>query len=178
MKYDTTTIALHWFTAISVAALWIVGQTADWIPRGAVRDDDWSVHVVLGFALAVALASRILWRSRGGRRLPPANSGILRLLAEATHYALYALLLIVVALGAVNAFARGYNILGLFSLPHFGAAASRGPITHWHGLAANVLVGLAFLHAGAALAHHYILNDGVLRRMLPRSARDWRTPTG
>jgi cytochrome b561 len=170
MKYDTRTIALHWFTAVSVGALWIIGQTAYWIPRGAVRSDYRSVHVVLGFAIAVGLILRILWRSLRGRRLPAADSGVLRLLAEATHYALYALLLIVVALGVVNAFVRGYNLFGLFSLPQLGEADLSRPITHWHGLASDVLVGLAFLHACAALAHHYVLKDDVLRRMLPRSA--------
>ncbi len=170
MKYDTTTIALHWFTAVSVGVLWIIGQTADWIPRGTVRSNYWSVHVVLGFTIAVGLILRILWRGLRGRQLPAADSGVLRLLAEATHYALYALLLIVVALGVVNAFLRGYTLFGLFSLPQLGEADLRRPITNWHGLASNVLVGLAFLHACAALAHHYVLKDDVLHRMLPRSA--------
>jgi cytochrome b561 len=90
--------------------------------------------------------------------------------AEAAHYALYAFLLIVVTLGIVNAFVRGYNLFDLTHVPQIGDAALRRPITHWHGLAANVLLGLAFFHALAALAHHYVLKDDVLRRMLSRSA--------
>lgn len=35
--YDRTTIALHWITALSVVVLWIIGQTADWIPDGPVN---------------------------------------------------------------------------------------------------------------------------------------------
>jgi cytochrome b561 len=35
--YDRTTIVLHWFTAVSVVVLWIIGQTADWIPDGPVN---------------------------------------------------------------------------------------------------------------------------------------------
>jgi cytochrome b561 len=170
MKYDTTTIVSHWSTTALVVALWIIGQTADWTPRGAIRTDYWSIHVVLGFALAVVLTWRILWRALRGRRLPPSDSGILRLLAEAAHYALYAFLLIVVILGVVNAFVRGYNLFDLIHVPQIGDAALRKPVTHWHGLAANVLLGLAFLHALAALAHHYVLKDDVLRRMLSRFA--------
>jgi cytochrome b561 len=167
-RYDAVTIALHWCTAALVVALWIIGQTAGWLPRGALRADYWSIHFVLGFALAFVLAGRILWRASHGRRLPAADSGLLHLLAEAMHYALYALLLIVAALGVVNAFIRGSNLFGIVNLPQLGDRSLREPITDWHGLAANILLGLAFLHALAALAHRYVLKDDVLGRMAPR----------
>jgi cytochrome b561 len=51
-----------------------------------------------------------------------------------------------------------------------GDPALPGPITNWHGLAANVLLGLALLYAAAALLHYYVFRDGVLRRMIPRSS--------
>jgi cytochrome b561 len=37
-----------------------------------------------------------------------------------------------------------------------------------HALSANWIMILAGLHAAAALFHHYVLCDGVLRRMSPR----------
>ena len=168
-SYDGTTIALHWVTAISVVVLWIIGQTADWIPDGPVNTAYWSVHVVLGFVLAAVLAWRIVWRGTGGRRLPAADAGFLHAFAKTTHYLLYALLLVVVVLGVVNAFVRGYNLFDLVSLPQIGNRALRRPITHWHGLAANILLGLALFHAAAALVHHYVWKDGLLGRMLPAS---------
>lgn len=167
--YDRTTIVLHWTTAILVVLLWIIGQTADWIPDGPVNTDYWSVHVMLGFALAVVIAWRMIWRRSGGRELPAADAGPLHVLAKATHYGLYLLLLIVIVLGVVNAFVRGYNLFDLASLPQIGDRALRKPITNWHGLAANVLLGLASLHAAAALFHHYVLRDSVLGRMLPEN---------
>lgn len=165
--YDRTTIALHCVTAASVAILWIIGQTADWLPHGTLKTAYWSVHVVLGFGLAAALAWRIAWRASGGRRLPPADSGALHAFAKLTHYLLYALLLVVVVLGVVNAFVRGYNLFDLVNLPQIGDRAWRRPITQWHGLAANILLGLALFHAAAALVHHYLWRDAVLQRMLP-----------
>lgn len=165
--YDRTSITLHWITAASVAVLWIIGQTADWIPDGPANTAVWSVHVVLGFVLAGVLLWRMAWRLSGGRNLPAADPGALHVLAKATHYLLYALLLVVVTLGVVNAFVRGYNLFDLVNLPQIGDRALRRPITHWHGLAANILLGLAAFHAAAALAHHYLWRDGVLGRMLP-----------
>jgi cytochrome b561 len=166
-RYDATTIMLHWFVAISVAILWVIGQTADWLPHGALASGYWSIHVVLGFALAAALIWRIVWRGFAGARLPPADSGLLGIIAKAVHYLLYVLLIVVLALGVINAFLRGYHLFGLIALPQIGDRAMRRPITDWHGLAANILIGLAFLHALAALAHHYVMRDGVLRRMMP-----------
>ena len=164
--YDRTTIALHWITALSVVVLWIIGQTADWIPNGPVNTGYWSAHVVLGFVLTAVLAWRIVWRWSAGRRLPAADAEILHAFAKATHYLLYALLLVVVVLGVVNAFVRGYNLFDLINLPQVGDRAWRRPITQWHGLAANILLGLALFHAAAALVHHYLWKDGVLGRML------------
>ena len=166
-SYDRTTIVLHWTTALLVAVLWIIGQTADWIPDGPVNTDVWSVHVVLGFILAAILVWRLAWRNTAGRRLPAADTGALHVFAKTTHVLLYGILLTVVGLGIVNAFVRGYNLFDFVSLPQIGDRASRKAITQWHGLAANVLLGLALFHAAAALVHHYLWHDGTLRRMLP-----------
>ena len=153
-----------------MVVLWIIGQTADWLPHGPVNTAYWSLHVVLGFAFAALIAWRIIWRNSGGRRLPAAETGLLHLVAEATHYGLYLLLLTVIVLGIINAVVRGYNLFDLVSLPQIGDRAMRKPITHWHGLAANLLLALAGLHAAAALFHHYMLRESVLARMIP--ARD------
>lgn len=166
-RYDSTTISLHWVTAILVVVLWIIGQTADWIPNGPVNTRYWSVHVVLGFALAAVIGWRMAWRGSRGRRLPPADTGTLHAFAKATHFSLYALLLTTLTLGVVNAFVRGYNLFDLAHLPQIGDRAWRKPITGWHGLAANILLGSALFHAAAALVHHYVWRDGLLRRMLP-----------
>jgi cytochrome b561 len=167
MHYDITTIRLHWATALLIGVLWIIGQTADWIPDGRVNNACWSVHLVLGFMLAAVLIWRIVWRGTGGSHLPPADTGGLQVISRAVHYILYTLLVLVIALGVANAFVRGYHLFGLLNLPQIGDRALKKPITEWHGLAANILLAVAFLHALAALAHHYIMRDRVLQRMLP-----------
>ena len=78
-----------------------------------------------------------------------------------------------VVLGIVNAFVRSHAIFGLH-LPQVGDYALRGRITDWHGLVANVLLGLALFHASAALVHQYVWRDGLLDRMRP----DGRTIEG
>jgi cytochrome b561 len=100
---------------------------------------------------------------------PPLDHGIIRVIARAVHFLLYALLIGTVALGVTNAWVRGDPIFNLFKLPSFapGDKALRGAIGDYHALAANALLILAGLHAAAALFHHFILQDATLRRMLP-----------
>jgi cytochrome b561 len=170
LHYDRRTIALHWLTAALVAALWVLGQTIDWFPKGNARVFARSTHIALGVALALVLCARISWRL-GGRsvHLPSAGRGGLDKLATMTHWLLYGLLVGTVALGIANAWVRGDTIFNLFKIPSFDPSDKdlRERIEDWHGLAANILLAIAFLHAAAALLHHLAWKDGVLRRMLP-----------
>jgi cytochrome b561 len=109
----------------------------------------------------------MVWRTVAGRRLPDADAGIIAVLGNAAHYALYLLLAIVLALGVAAAFVRGFNLFGVVGLPQIGDPDLKKPITHWHDLGANVLMGLVVLHSAAALVHHFAFRDGVLRRMMP-----------
>ncbi|QAY96117.1 cytochrome B [Methylovirgula ligni] len=170
MHYDSRTIALHWTTAGLVLILWTIGQTADFIPRGPFRGAYWSAHFLLGFIFVAVLLTRILWRSSGGKRLPPADSGALQVISKTTHYLLYALLVIVAALGLANAFAHGVSIFGIINLPKLADHARAESIGDLHELAANSVLALAAFHAAAALAHHYLWRDKVLERMLPERA--------
>jgi len=63
-------------------------------------------------------------------------------------------------------------LFGLGSIPSPWAAdrAFARSVTEMHELAANVLLALAALHAGAALAHHWLFHDRTLKRMLPGAA--------
>ena len=168
-SYDTTTIWLHWITAGLILVLWTIGQTADWLPRGPARTGLWSIHVVLGLLTGLVLLTRVAWRARFGRILPPSDSGVLYALAKATHYMLYVLLGVVVMIGIADASYRGFNLFGVWSLPQFGTGdtATRHSIDEWHELAANLLILIAFAHTVAALAHHYVWRDRLLHRMKP-----------
>jgi cytochrome b561 len=168
-QFDARTIRLHWITVVLVAALWCLGQTIDWFPK-ELRIAARSTHITLGAVLAVVLCIRLWWRAGGGRHLPAPGSGALRLLAQATHVALYALLIGSVALGMAYVWVRGDNVFNLFTVPAWdpGNKPLRHQVGDLHALFANVLLGVAGFHAAAGLAHHFVWKDGVLRRMLPQ----------
>lgn len=166
--YDGTTIALHWVTAVLVLILWLIGTfLEDLVPKGALRSGIWSAHFVLGFASTGVIFMLLIWWQTKGRQLPVDDPGPLHVLAKATHLALYLLLLVIAGLGIANAFVRGVTLIGPLALPAIGDPEWRRPLTHWHGLAANILMADAAFHAAAALVHHYLWHDAVLRRILP-----------
>jgi cytochrome b561 len=164
--YGAVAIGFHWVSAALIAALWLIAEVVGFMPR-ALRPDIWSTHVLLGLGLALVIAGRIFWRLRY-RPSGPRERGWLDALGRLAHVALYTLMVIAIALGLSDALLRGYNIFGLWALPNLhGSSGLVRDITHWHDVAANILIALALLHAGAALFHHLILGDGVLRRMIP-----------
>lgn len=172
-RYDAKTIWLHWLTAGLVIALWCLGQTIDWFPRGAPRVFARSAHISTGALLACVLLYRIWWRGTGGARLPAAGIGGLKVLARSMHIALYVCLLATVALGVANTWIRGDNLFNIYKIPALDGdnKALRTAVEDYHAYAANLLLILAGLHAAAGLVHHYVLKADVLGRMLPALRR-------
>ncbi len=168
--YDRRTIMFHWITVAFVLGLWTVGQCIDFFPKGTPRVTVRSLHILFGLILAGVLVARIRWRLRGGTTLPHADPGALGQLAVLMHKLLYLMLISIVVLGIAAVWIRGDNIFNLFTVPAFDPSnkALRHDVVELHGLFANILLGLAGAHAAAALWHHFLRKDGVLKRMLPR----------
>lgn len=170
-KYDSRTIALHWTSAVLVFGLWIVGQCIDFFPRGVPRDTVRSLHITFGVLLGAVLVARLVWRLHGGTKLARAASGYLGTVAVAAHYLLYVLIAAVVVIGAWCVWVRGDTLFHLFTVPAFdpGNKQLRHDAVELHELAANILLAVAGLHAAAAVWHHRVRKDDVLRRMWPRA---------
>jgi cytochrome b561 len=168
-RYDGVSILLHWLTAGLVVILWTLGQTIDWFPKGAPKIDARSTHFVLGAALGIVLIIRVIWRASAGRSLPLANSGWMGIAARVVHYGLYTLVAATVVLGVFNAWQRGDVFFNVYTIPKLvpGDIALKKTLETLHADFADVVLIVAGLHALAALVHHYLLRDSVLRRMLP-----------
>ncbi|MBY0612166.1 MAG: cytochrome b [Beijerinckiaceae bacterium] len=171
-RYDTRTIVFHWTIAVLVVLQWLSAQTIDLFPRGPLRVDARSVHIMLGVLTGAVLLARIIWRATEGRRLPLADKGVLNLVAKATHWGLYALLTAMVLVGLFLAWTRGDSIFNLFSIPAYepGNRALVHQVEELHGTIGWIIIAVAGLHSAAALFHRYFLKDGVLQRMLPSEA--------
>jgi cytochrome b561 len=169
-NYDNVAIALHWATALLVVIQFSLAETWDWFAKPVTEFME-NTHTSLGILLAALIAARLIWRWIPGHQLSPLDAGWVRFASMVGHYVLYLLLVAQAALGFTVGWAAGrpMHFFGL-GIPGPFDAFPR-PVRHdlreiheWVGWA---IIVTAALHAAAALYHHYVLKDGVLRRMLP-----------
>lgn len=179
-RYDAFTLILHWVTAGSVIFLFASAHIWELLERGTpMRKGLQAAHISCGILLALVMIVRPLWRllsQRSSRYLMPPVEGsrLAMLLAHGMHGALYLLLFAQIALGFLFRWSQQepFRFFGLFDLSGWVTVTPtlRHTLAQWHGNVAWSLIALALAHALAALFHHYLLRDGVLRRMLPGRA--------
>lgn len=169
--YDTVTVLLHWTIGIGILAIGALELMRHEVPKGTfLRGGLKALHQPAGTVLFALIMVRILWRATFGSTIDAAK----RMTASAyagklTHLALYAMMVGLPLLGMLAVFARGKPIdFGLFQLVMplgdlIGPYARSMKSAH-EALAYGILL-LAFVHAAAALGHHYVLRDDVLSRM-------------
>jgi len=170
--YTGTAKTLHWLVVVLLIAQFIVAWTMPHIGRNTPVTTLIGLHFTIGIVILCVAVIRLLFRLVSGTPAPEAGiPGWQETSSQAVHWALYALLLIVPLLGWINGDWRGMPV-ALFGqeLPHLIAARAAG--WQWtgdvHGLLANyAMLGLVGLHVAAALYHHVVMRDGVLKRMMP-----------
>ena len=173
-SYDGVAITLHWATALLVIVQFAMAETWDWFAK-PTRQGMESVHISLGVLLTAVIVARIVWRWLPGHQLSSLESGAVKIASKGVHYLLYVLLIAQAGLGFAFRWAQGHAVsfFGLFEIPGpFGELArpERRQIHELHEWAAWAIVIIALLHALAALYHHYVLKDRVLKRILPAGA--------
>lgn len=176
-RYDAFSMALHWITAFSVIFLFASAHIWEQLEKGTpLRKGLQAWHISFGILLAVVMIVRPLWRIYSQRQshlavAPAEGRALLRIVAHAVHGLLYLLLFTQVVLGFLFRWSQQepFSFFGLFNVPAFIQVdtALRHTLAGLHNNVAWALISLAGAHALAALLHHYVLRDNVLRRMLP-----------
>jgi cytochrome b561 len=169
-RYDIVSIILHWATAVLVLLQFGSAETWDFFPK-PVRHIMITGHMSFGVILTVVIALRILWRLTPSYSAPAAGSQLMDRAAKAMHHTLYALIAAEVPLGFLTRWTDNHalSFFGLLIASPFGtfSKATGGFVDEIHDLNAWLIMILVAGHALAALYHHYLLRDDILRRMLP-----------
>lgn len=168
--YDPVARFLHWLIVALIALQFVVGWRMPDVHRDTQPVGLIAWHLGVGATLIAAIVVRIVWRIT--HRPPPhVILPILGAASRATHFLLYAFLVLVPLLGWANASSRDWTVtlFGALPLPALTRAGSAfghacGDI---HSIAAWVLFALIGLHVAGAMFHHFVLKDKVLRRMMP-----------
>ena len=174
--YSPAARHMHWATAGAVLIMVPLGLAMTY--RGntlnvwdGLTDALYSSHKVLGFLVLWLVAGRLAYRLLRGA--PPDEPTLLwwqKAGSHLLHWLLYGLLLVVPLLGWIGiSLYPSLKVFGLFELPAIARPNQdlANSILTVHGKLAIMMGLLACAHVGAALYHHLIRKDGVLRRMLP-----------
>jgi cytochrome b561 len=170
-RWGVVAQSFHWAIVALIITQFILINLADTSEVGK-RIAMIANHKSVGITILMLAALRLLWRwFEAIPALPVTLKPYERGLARFTHGMLYALLFAMPLTGWMMSSARNYSVgwFGLVTLPNL-VPANR-PLYEFlheaHEVLAWVLVAVAGLHVLAALKHHFILKDDVLRRMLP-----------
>lgn len=173
-RYQVPAVLLHWVMAALLLGLVGLGLYMTGLPFSPQRLKFYNWHKWAGIVALTLAAARLAYRLlRPPPPLPAALETAMpawqRLAYLAVHIGLYALFFVVPLLGWAYSSSTGIPVVlfGLLRLPDFVPidSALTGALKQAHHLAAYALVVLVLLHVGAALKHHFVDNDGLLRRM-------------
>jgi len=162
----------HWLAAVAIISLfgwgvWMVdlGYYDEWYHEAP------HYHKSVGILLAVLMVARLIWRFFDPIPKPVrTHQKFEKIAAKLTHWVIYLLVFAIITSGYLisTADGSGIDVFEWFTIPALGQGFDQqediaGDIHEW---LAYILIGLASVHALAALKHHFIDKDDTLKRIL------------
>ena len=182
-RWGAVAKTFHWGVAALVLLQLAYGLRNATLDMYDPVDAGWYVrtiagHKSMGLVVLALVVLRLAWRGMHGRPvLPPQLPAWQRKAAQVSHGFLYAALILQPVLGYLQsaAFGTKTTLFNLFVVPNIVPLMWQRPYSRalWrvtqdgHSLLGLLLAIAITVHMAAALKHHFILRDNVLRRMLP-----------
>src|SRR5262245_9607853 len=167
-RFGGVTMALHWVSAALILVLIASGfraaNTVDPVAKVIIL----RVHALLGISILLLTLARIAWwwvdrKPAPVAAMPRSQARV----ANAVHLVFYVVIIGMAATGI------GTLVLSGAGARLFGSATTDLP-DFWqyqprieHAIGARLLLVLCVVHIGAALHHHFVRRDRLIRRMLP-----------
>ena len=169
--YSLAARILHWVTAALVLTMIPIGIAMANANFGGAQDTLYHLHRSIGALLIPIVIVRLIYRL--GHPAPPLPAdvpAIQQFAAHATHWGLYALLLVQPFVGwiATSAYRAPVLFFWLFEIPPIWpedrAFSERMFVVH--RLLGILMALLICAHIAGALYHHFVRKDRVLMRMV------------
>ncbi len=165
-RYGSVAVTIHWLSALLIIVLLGSGFRASGMEDAAAKAEILRVHIPLGIAVLALTMLRILWwlfadKKPNSITMPVWQDHMSRII----HFLFYIVILGMIASG-----------ISMMILSSAGPAIFDGSATElldfWdfkprlpHGVGARIVLLLFAFHTGAALYHHFVKRDGLIRRM-------------
>jgi cytochrome b561 len=169
--YTSTARLFHWTTAVLVLLMIPIGIVMANVSVGPAQDTLYHLHRSIGAILLPLVLVRLLYRlNHPPPPLPASVAAVQRQVAHVTHWTLYGLLVLQAMVGwiATSAYRAPILVFWLFELPPIWPVDRpfSESLFAVHRVIGIALLALVIVHIGAALFHHVVLKDTVLRRMV------------
>lgn len=177
--YTRTAIALHWLIALAIFGTFALGLYMHDLPVSPTKLRLYSYHKWTGVTIFLLVLVRLAWRAtHAAPPLPAAMPAWQRTAAHATHHLLYLLIVVIPLSGWLMSSAKGFQTVwfGVLPLPDLLEKNKElgDRLVLVHQTLNFTLAALVVAHVGAAIKHHVVDRDDVLRRMLPMLNRPRR----
>lgn len=170
-RYGIVAKLFHWVMALLVVCLLCIGLYMTQESLGDARYKFYGWHKEFGILVLMLVVLRMAWRVRSYiPSLPDTMPSWQKWAAHITHWALYFFMVAMPLTGWIMSSAGGHEIsfFGLFNLP--ALIEPNKSLSHFmaelHEYIAYGLIATIILHVLAALKHHFIDKDTILKRML------------
>lgn len=170
-SYKPLAKMFHWTTALLVMLTIPVAliMLTPGIER-SLQDPLFMFHKNIGVVILIIVAARLAYRLLNPPPpLPASVPPMQRFVAEATHWLLYGLLLVMAVSGYIRVTAGGFplEVFDALGVPHLAPRSESLAETAKaiHATVRYPLIALITVHIGAALYHAIVKRDGVFQRM-------------
>lgn len=160
---------LHWLMALMIISMLFIGAG---LAASVSERHEWLIHLHKPLGIAILTLVIVRLAVRFSTRQPPLPGDLPRwqvLAAKASHWLLYALMLVLPLLGWAMISAAGDPVMLSHSVQLPALVSANAPLfavlRKAHGYLAYVLFFTVLLHLAAALFHGLIRRDGVLQSM-------------
>ncbi|MDX8399961.1 MAG: cytochrome b [Gallionellaceae bacterium] len=175
-RYSKTAVMLHWLMALLIFVAFPLGMYMHGLRLSPIKLQLYSYHKWLGVTVFAFAILRLAWRAT---HTPPALPAVLphwqKVASQTTHYLLYVLIFVVPLSGWLMSSAKGFKTVWFGVLPLPDLLAKNKALGHLlttvHESLNYILLALVVMHVAAALKHHFIDKDDVLKRMSPIGKR-------
>lgn len=177
-RYSTVAVILHWLMAFLLVGLVVVGLYMTSLPFSPLRIKLFNWHKWVGILALLLACIRLAWRWTHAAptqlsSIRSAMYGWQRWAYRFVHLLLYVSFFAVPMLGWAYSSATGFTVklFGIVPLPDWVSVdkSLAETLKQAHHYAAYSMTALVLLHVGAAMKHHFIDRDPLLRLMWFRS---------
>ncbi len=171
-RYTGVAIGLHWLIGLMILISLGVGLYMVDLKLSPTKLQLYSWHKWAGVTIFMLVLIRCIWRiTHAPPPLPDDMPRWQRIVAEATHYILYALMIAIPLTGWLMSSAKGFQTVyfGVLPIPDLLDKNKElgETLNAVHKYLNYTMIGIILAHIGASLNHHFIEKDDILRRMLP-----------